>query len=222
MHFGEKTEDMPIQRDKPSNFGEKTEDMPTQRDKPSHLGVIRRRHTQQMGRLSFAFSRQLVKVLQVSCKSIRFHHGALGYIKVLVHLIEQGLRQGAVIQIPEMGQYFQVDGKKSKLFKNLSVVRTLDDNEASVSLGQVTKLAPDTEFQVFQRHGSGQVAFQAEPFINVPVGSAVFGSRKEIRVVHRDTNHFWIFAILRYAGNGQFDRNRLATIVKHVGMGKKR
>ncbi|GFU49258.1 hypothetical protein TNCV_2610181 [Trichonephila clavipes] len=34
---------MPIQRDKHSNFGEKTEDMPTQRDKPSHLGVIRRR-----------------------------------------------------------------------------------------------------------------------------------------------------------------------------------
>ncbi|GFY11512.1 hypothetical protein TNCV_3183501 [Trichonephila clavipes] len=30
---------MPIQRDKPSNFGEKTEDMPTQRDKRSHLGA---------------------------------------------------------------------------------------------------------------------------------------------------------------------------------------
>ncbi|GFX07973.1 hypothetical protein TNCV_1236541 [Trichonephila clavipes] len=121
-----------------------------------------------------------------------------------------------------MGEHFQVDGKKSKLFKKLSVIRALDDNEAAVSLGQVTKLASDAEIQVFQRHGSGQVAFQAEPFINVPVGSAVFGSRKEIRVVHRDTNLFWIFAILRYAGNGQFDRNRLTTMVKHVGMGKKR
>ncbi|GFX19218.1 hypothetical protein TNCV_3013621 [Trichonephila clavipes] len=43
IHLGEKTEYMPIQRDKPSNFCEETEDMPTQRNKPSHLGVIRRR-----------------------------------------------------------------------------------------------------------------------------------------------------------------------------------
>ncbi|GFS79415.1 hypothetical protein TNCV_3006281 [Trichonephila clavipes] len=34
-----KCEDMPTQRDKPSNLSEKTEDMPTQRDKPSNLGV---------------------------------------------------------------------------------------------------------------------------------------------------------------------------------------
>ncbi|GFT80162.1 hypothetical protein TNCV_2241371 [Trichonephila clavipes] len=87
--------------------------------------------------------------------------------------------------------------------------------------GQVTKLAPDEERQVSQRYGSGQAAFQAQPFIDVQVGPAVFGSRKEIRVVHRDTYHFWIFAILRNAGNGQFDRDRLATMVKHVGMGKK-
>ncbi|GFT99796.1 hypothetical protein TNCV_748751 [Trichonephila clavipes] len=82
-------------------------------------------------------------------------------------------------------------------------------------------LAPDAERQVFQRHGSGQAAFQAQPFIDIPVGPAVFGSRKEIGVVHRDTNHFWIFAILRNAGNGHFNRERLATMVKHVGMGKK-
>ncbi|GFS96804.1 hypothetical protein TNCV_4754671 [Trichonephila clavipes] len=130
---------MPIQRDKPSNFGEKTENMPTQRDKPSHLGVIKKRQ-------------------QVSCKSIRFHHGALVNVKALVHLIVQVVRQAAVIQIPEMGQYFQVDRKKSQLFKNFPLIRALDDNEASVSLGQVTKLAPDAEIQVFQRHGSGQVA----------------------------------------------------------------
>ncbi|GFX88595.1 hypothetical protein TNCV_2660061 [Trichonephila clavipes] len=68
---------------------------------------------------------------------------------------------------------------------------------------------------------SGQEALQAEPFIDVPVGPAVFGSRKEIRVVHRDTNHFRVFAILRNAGNGQFDQDRLATMVKHVGMGEK-
>ncbi|GFW10115.1 hypothetical protein TNCV_2568991 [Trichonephila clavipes] len=172
-----------------------------------------------MGSLSFAFSLQLVKMLQASRKSIGFHHGALG--NVLVHLIVQVVRQGAVIQIPEMGQYFQVDGKKSKLFKNFPLVPVLDDDEASVSLGQVTKLAPDAERQVFEKYRSGQVALQAEPFIDVPVGPTVFGSRKEIRVVHRDTNDFRVFAILRNAGNGQFDRDRLATMVKHVGMGKK-
>ncbi|GFX13976.1 hypothetical protein TNCV_611821 [Trichonephila clavipes] len=74
IHLGEKTEYMPIQRDKPSNLGEKTKEMPIQRDKPSNLG------------------------------------------------------------------------EKT----------ALDDNEASVSLGQVTKLAPDAEIQVFERHGSRQ------------------------------------------------------------------
>ncbi|GFX32964.1 hypothetical protein TNCV_2136191 [Trichonephila clavipes] len=174
-----------------------------------------------MGSLSFAFSFQLVKMLQVSRKSIGFHLGALGNVIVLVHLIEQVVMQGAVFQIPEMGQYFQVDGKKSKLFKHFPLVRALDDNEASVSLGQVTKLAPDAERQVFERYRSGQVALQAEPFIDVPVAPAVFGSRKEIRVVHRDTNYFRVFAILRNAGNGQFDRDKLATMVNYAGMGKK-
>ncbi|GFT38774.1 uncharacterized protein TNCV_1499461 [Trichonephila clavipes] len=59
-----------------------------------------------------------------------------------MYLIVQVVRQDAVIQIPEMGQHFQVDCKKSQLFKNLTLVRYLDDDEASVSLGQVTKLAP--------------------------------------------------------------------------------
>ncbi|GFX22284.1 hypothetical protein TNCV_2951251 [Trichonephila clavipes] len=68
------------QRDKPSHLGEKTEDMPTQRDKPSHLGV------------KDDNSLQLVKIQQVSCKSIRFHHGALGNVKVLVHIIVQVVR----------------------------------------------------------------------------------------------------------------------------------
>ncbi|GFY19360.1 hypothetical protein TNCV_4127471 [Trichonephila clavipes] len=120
-----------------------------------------------------------------------------------------------------MGQHFQVHGKKSQLLKNFPLFRALDDDEASVSLGQVTKLAPDAKSQVFQRHGSGQVAFQAEPFINVPVGSAVSGGREEVGVIHRNANHFWIYAILRNAGNGEFDRNRLDTMVKHVGMGEK-
>ncbi|GFY29439.1 hypothetical protein TNCV_2626101 [Trichonephila clavipes] len=75
---------MSIQRDKPSNFGEKTEDIPTQRDKPSHLGVIRRRQ------------------------------------------------------------------------------------------------------QVFERYRSRQVALQAEPFVNVTVGPAVFVCREEVGVIHRD------------------------------------
>ncbi|GFX71813.1 hypothetical protein TNCV_2010501 [Trichonephila clavipes] len=109
-----------------------------------------------MNRLSFAFSLQLVKMLQVSCKSIRFHHGALG--NVLVYLIVQVVRQAAVNQIPEMGQYLQVDRKKSQLFKTFPLIRALDDDEASVSLSQVTKLAPEAEIQVLERYRSRQVA----------------------------------------------------------------
>ncbi|GFT84446.1 hypothetical protein TNCV_3862041 [Trichonephila clavipes] len=119
-----------------------------------------------------------------------------------------------------MGQYFQVDRKKSQLFKNFPLIRALDDNEAAVSLSQVTKLSPDSEIQVFERYRSRQVAFQAETFINVTVGPSVFVCREEVGVVHREANYFWICAILRNAGNGQFDRNRLTTMVKHVGMGK--
>ncbi|GFX33723.1 hypothetical protein TNCV_3961321 [Trichonephila clavipes] len=189
MHLGEKTGDMPTQRDKPSNFGEKTGEMPTQQDKPSYL--------------------------------VGFHHDALGNVVVLVQLIVQLVRQGAVIQIPEMGQYFQIDGEKSKLFKNFPLVRALDDDETSVSLGQVTKHAPDAERQVFEGYRSGQVALLAELFIDVPVGPAVFGGRKEIKMVHREANHFCIFAILRNASNPQFDRDRLTTMVKHIGMGEK-
>ncbi|GFT68162.1 hypothetical protein TNCV_372981 [Trichonephila clavipes] len=131
-------------------------------------------------------TQQLVKMLQVSCKSIRIHHGALGNVKVLVYLNVQVVSQAAVIQIPEMGQYFKVDRKKSQLFKSFPLIRALDDDEASVSLGQVTKLAPDVKIQVFQRHGSGQVALQAEPFVNVTVGPSVFGSREEVGMIHRD------------------------------------
>ncbi|GFU33725.1 hypothetical protein TNCV_2047971 [Trichonephila clavipes] len=174
-----------------------------------------------MGSFSSAFSLKLVKMLQVSRKLIGFPHGALGNVIVLVHLIVQVVRQGKVIQIPEMGQYIQVDGKKSKLFKNFPLVPVLHDDEVSISLGQVTKFAPDAERQVFEGYRSGQVALQAEPFIDVPLGPAVFGSRKEIRVVHCEANHFWILAILRNASNQQFNRNRLATMVKDDGMGKK-
>ncbi|GFX42419.1 hypothetical protein TNCV_1519831 [Trichonephila clavipes] len=137
-----------------------------------------------MGRLFFAFSLQLVKMLQVSRKLVRFHHGALGNVIVPMHLILQVVSQGAVIQILEIGQHFQVDCKKSQLFKNFPLVRSLDDDEASVSLGRVTKLAPDAERQIFKRHRYGQVAFKAERFINVPVGSSNFGGRDE--VVSRD------------------------------------
>ncbi|GFU24221.1 hypothetical protein TNCV_3042671 [Trichonephila clavipes] len=117
-----------------------------------------------------------------------------------------------------MRQYFQVDCKKSQLFKNFPLIRALDNNQASVSLGQVTKLAPDAEIQVFERHGSGQVAFQVEPFVNVTISPSVFVCREEVGVIHRDTNHLGLCAILRYAGNGQFDRNRLTIMVKYVAL----
>ncbi|GFU77785.1 hypothetical protein TNCV_1137931 [Trichonephila clavipes] len=138
-----------------------------------------------------------------------------------MHLIVQVVRQGAVIQIPEMGQHFQVDCKKSQFFKTFPLVRSLDDDETSVSFGQVTKLAPGAERQVLEGHRSGQVAFQVDPFIDVLVGPAVFGGREHFRVVHREANNVWIFTILRNVGNRQFDRDRLATMVKHVGVGEK-
>ncbi|GFY09786.1 hypothetical protein TNCV_3697481 [Trichonephila clavipes] len=211
------------------HLGEKTVYKPTQRDKPSNLGVksrVQANSTRQdiqswCVKTTIINSLQLVKMLQVSRKSVGFHHGALGNVIVLVHLIVQVVRQGAVIQISEIGQHFQVDCKKSKLFKNFPLVRSLDDDEASVSTGKVTKLAPDVEKQVLEGYRSGQVVFQAEPFIDVPVGSAIFGGREEVRVVHREANHFWNFAILRNDNNRQFDRDRLITMVKHIGMGEK-
>ncbi|GFT74790.1 uncharacterized protein TNCV_2516841 [Trichonephila clavipes] len=52
----------------------------------------------------------------------------------------------------------------------------LDDDEASVSLGKVTKFAPDAERQVFERYRSGQGALKAEPFVDVHVGLAIWRS----------------------------------------------
>ncbi|GFW97550.1 hypothetical protein TNCV_880471 [Trichonephila clavipes] len=158
-------------------------------------------------------------MLQVSRKSVGFQYGALGYI--LMHLIVQMARQGVVIQIVEMGQHFQVNCKKFQLFKNFPLVRSLDDDETSISLGQVTNLAPDAERQVFEGHRSGQVAFRVETFIDVPVSRAVFGGREEVRVVHREENNVWIFTILRNVENQQFGGDRLATMGKHVGVCEK-
>ncbi|GFV77871.1 hypothetical protein TNCV_4361741 [Trichonephila clavipes] len=90
------------------HLGEKKEDMPTQRDKLS--SVIKKDDN----------SLQLIKILQVSCESIRFHHGTLGNVKVLVHIIVQVVRQAVGIQVPEMRQYFQIDRKSpnfSKIFR---------------------------------------------------------------------------------------------------------
>ncbi|GFU12482.1 hypothetical protein TNCV_4244421 [Trichonephila clavipes] len=123
----------------------------------------------------------------------------MGYSEVMIvleHLMVQGIRQGVVIQIPEMGQHFQDYGKKYQFFKGFSLFRSFDDNETFTSSGQVAKLAPDAEGQVFQGLGSGQVVLQAERLINVPVGSAVFGGRIEVGMIHRDKNHFRVFAVL--------------------------
>ncbi|GFU51550.1 hypothetical protein TNCV_81861 [Trichonephila clavipes] len=77
-------------------------------------------------------------------------------------------------------QHFRVECKKSKLFKTFTLVRSLDDDETSVSLGQVTKLASDAERQVFEGQRSGLVAFQAEPFMNVPVAPLSLGVVRQI------------------------------------------
>ncbi|GFX23762.1 DUF5641 domain-containing protein [Trichonephila clavipes] len=52
--------------------------------------------------------------------------------------------------------------------------------------------------------------------VDVPVGPAIFISEHEIGMVHGDANYFWVFPVLRDAINGQFDGDRLTTIVKHV------
>ncbi|GFY08228.1 hypothetical protein TNCV_1356391 [Trichonephila clavipes] len=120
-----------------------------------------------------------------------------------------------------MGQSFQVDYKKSQCFKIFSLIHSFDDDEASVSLGHVTQFTPDAERQLFQGHGSRQVVFPVDPFVYVMFGPAIFGGHEEVRVVHREANQFWIFAILWNAGDRQYDGDRLATMVRHVGMGKK-
>ncbi|GFU24956.1 hypothetical protein TNCV_340011 [Trichonephila clavipes] len=120
-----------------------------------------------------------------------------------------------------MGQHSQDYGKKYQFFKGFSLFRSFDDNEAFTFSGQVEKFAPDAEGQVFQGLGSGQVALQAEKLINVPVGSAVFGGRIEVGMIHRDKNHFRVFAVLQNASNGQSNGYRLATMVKQHGMGEK-
>ncbi|GFT12412.1 hypothetical protein TNCV_2709791 [Trichonephila clavipes] len=84
-----------------------------------------------------------------------------------------------------MRQCFQNNYKKSQCFKIFSLIRSLDDDEAPASLGQVTKLAPDEKGKVFQVHGSGEVDFHSEEFIDVVVGPAIFGGREKVRVVYR-------------------------------------
>ncbi|GFU70448.1 hypothetical protein TNCV_1116441 [Trichonephila clavipes] len=83
-------------------------------------------------------------------------------------------------------------------------------------LGQVTNWGPCRKTGI-RRVQIRQVALQAQPFGDVLVGPTVFGSRKEFRVVHRDTNHFRVFAssgMLAMDGSGY----RLAIMVKHVGI----
>ncbi|GFT41552.1 hypothetical protein TNCV_3942961 [Trichonephila clavipes] len=132
-------------------------------------------------------------MLQISRKSVGFHHGALGNVIVLIHLIGQVIRQSAVIQISEMGKRFQVDSKKTQLFINVLLVRAFGNDEASISLGQ------------------GQ---------NLPLTPQKVRDRDEIRMIHRDANHFRAFVILRNAANGQFNRYRLSSMVKHIDMGE--
>ncbi|GFT63416.1 hypothetical protein TNCV_1780481 [Trichonephila clavipes] len=157
IHLDEKTGDQPTERNKPSTLGEKTGDKLSQRDKLSYLGGKSRGHANSTRqalqswcvKTTIINSLQLVKRQQITHKSVGFHHGALGNTIVLVHLFVRVVRQRAVIQMPEMGQYFQVNGKKSQLFKNFPLVRAPDEDEASVSLGQVTKFDPDAESQIF-------------------------------------------------------------------------
>ncbi|GFV05623.1 hypothetical protein TNCV_228341 [Trichonephila clavipes] len=140
-------------------------------------------------------------MLQVSRKSVG--HGGLGYI--LMYHIGQVVRQGS----RKWSSISRLIVKSSSLFKNFPLVRSLDDDETS--LGQVTKLAPDAEVE----HRSGQVAFQVEPFIDVPVGPA--GGREQIRVNPREANNIGIFTILRNVGNSMVSHHGETRWQKRLG-----
>ncbi|GFV23201.1 uncharacterized protein TNCV_2943611 [Trichonephila clavipes] len=65
--------------------------------------------------------------------------------------------------------------------------------------------------------GNG-VVYQTKTFIFVAVGSQFFRQGGVPGMIHRDAHHLGIAAIAGNWGNGEFDGNWLALVVKHVGM----
>ncbi|GFX43187.1 hypothetical protein TNCV_2712311 [Trichonephila clavipes] len=129
---------------------------------------------------------QLFKLLQVPCKSERLHHGTLVRFVELVGVVMEGIRQAEWVKIIEMGQRFQIYRRDPQIRKYFFLVASLYHDEASFTLGQVAKLAPETESQVFQGHGSGKRGLQMYNFVYVPAGPVVFRGGQEARMIDRD------------------------------------
>ncbi|GFW54707.1 hypothetical protein TNCV_2497361 [Trichonephila clavipes] len=79
----------------------------------------------------FVSSLQLIKIPQVSCKIDRFSPWYTRKCQSPRAHHRAGGPQAVVIQVPEMGQYFQIDGIKSRAFQRFSAdLSRLHDNEA--------------------------------------------------------------------------------------------
>ncbi|GFY31513.1 hypothetical protein TNCV_4693571 [Trichonephila clavipes] len=151
------------------HLGEKTEDKPTQRDKPSNLGVKSREQANS--------SRQDLQSWCVKTTIIN------SFSKISAGPIP-GRRLGLCF------------------------------------LGPGDKTCPWTQKDRYSRGTDpGRWLFKLSRSLMYLL-ARLSGGSNEVRVVHRVANHFWIFAIFRNDGNGQFDRDRLTTMVKHVGVGE--
>ncbi|GFX82812.1 hypothetical protein TNCV_1699311 [Trichonephila clavipes] len=84
------------------------------------------------------FRLQLVKLLQVFGKLVRFYHGAIQ--NTLVHLLMQGVGKGSIVNVVEFEQRLQGHGKHSQLWENFLLFCSFDHHEASSAY--LAQLAP--------------------------------------------------------------------------------
>ncbi|GFV95833.1 uncharacterized protein TNCV_1728831 [Trichonephila clavipes] len=90
---------------------------------------------------------QLIKLLQVFGKLIRFSHGAVRNVLFLVHTLMHGVGKGSIANVFEFQQVLQGHGIQSELLKNFLLLHSFDPHQAPVASGQLTKLAPHAKGQ---------------------------------------------------------------------------
>ncbi|GFW70169.1 uncharacterized protein TNCV_4467281 [Trichonephila clavipes] len=93
---------------------------------------------------------QLVNLLQVFSKLVRFYHGAVRNVPFLVNVLLQRVGKGSIANVFEFGQRLQGHGKQSQLFEKFLLFRSFDHHEAPS--GQLAKLAPHVKEIVFHGH----------------------------------------------------------------------
>ncbi|GFU01476.1 hypothetical protein TNCV_4877151 [Trichonephila clavipes] len=67
---------------------------------------------------------QLIKLLQVFGKLIRFYSGAVGNVLFLVHTLMHGVGKGSIANVFEIWQVLQVHGIQSKIVKKCLLLLT--------------------------------------------------------------------------------------------------